>query len=504
MTTEQQSTLLQVKMVNYILTILLIVSASSVLGSDNVIIERLKSDVEHLCSPELAGRNAPGETADATALWIAERMLKTYLRPAVGDTSFLQEVQLISAKLDTNNTELTLIDNNNMRRLLQWGEFYTFPKQIAQIDTTLDIKTCGYGIVSSELNMNDFGNTEGKCAVVLDGIGDFPAEKIGRYASAPFKAASAKRAGAEMMMVLYQKDLWLPDAIKKKIESASELLVDLPNSSPDFPIIYTSNEYLTDEIRSISLKIAFENHLNTPGFNVVGRLEGRISEYVVIGAHYDHIGVVKNSNSGEYYAGADDNASGVAGLLEICRRWAGRDRNGRGLIAVSFTAEEDGMLGSKCFVEHLPVPRESIVAMINMDEIGRRGFANMSDVYRPGAVTDPEFTSAYYSGASPELDGLIKSATDGINLNVSANPLNSFGHFGDAGSFHEANIPTMNIFSSFHSDYHETTDTPDKIDYDKMGEIINFVDALLVNLSMSHEKIRFNPEIKVEKPEIPH
>ena len=453
MTIQQQSALLQMKIVNYILIIFLLVSASSVLGSDNAAAkERLKADVEYLCSPELAGRNAPGETADAVALWIAERMLNTYLRPAVGDTSFLQEVQLISAKLDTENTKLTLNSVDDQHRQLQWSEFYTFPKQIVEIDTVLDAKTCGYGIVSDELNMNDFSNVYGKCVVVSDGIGDLPPDIIGRYAAAPFKAASAKRAGAEMMLVLYQKNSWLPDVVKRKIEDLNEGLVDLPDSRPDFPIIHTSAEYLTDEVKSISLKVAFKDNQNTHGFNVVGRLEGSIKEYVILGAHYDHLGVDKNSDSGDYYAGADDNASGVAGLLEICRRWAGRDRHGRGLIAVSFTAEEDGMLGSKWFVEHLPVPRESIAAMINMDEIGRNGFASMRDVHRPGAVIDSGYKAAYYSGASPELDEIIKSAADGINLNISANPVNSFSHFGDAGPFHEAQIPTINIFSGFHAD----------------------------------------------------
>lgn len=488
----------------YYVTTILILSAINAISGEQALINRLKYDVEYLCSSELAGRNVPGETGDAVALWIAERMLNTYLRPAVGDTSFLQEVQLISAKLDTKNTELTLIDNNNELRLLQWGEFYTFPKHIAQTDMTLATKICGYGVVSNELNMNDFNNVYGKCVIVSDGIGDLPPNVIGRYAAAPFKAASAGRAGAEMMLVLYDKESWPPNPIKWKIESVNEALVDLPDSEPDFPIIHLNSTNVESEIKSASLKIAFEDYNNNSGFNVVGRLEGNTKEYVIVGAHYDHLGVDKSSNNGAYYAGADDNASGVAGLLEICRRWAGRDRHGRGLIAVSFTAEEDGMLGSTWFTDHLPVPRGSIVAMINMDEIGRNGFENMRDVHRPGAVVDSGYTAAYYSGASPELEGVIKSAAEGINLNISANPVNSFSHFGDSGPFHESQIPTMNIFSGFHSDYHSTTDTPDKINYDKMAEIVRFVDALTVKLSMSHEKIRFDPEIKVDKPVIPH
>ncbi|NQU06679.1 MAG: M20/M25/M40 family metallo-hydrolase, partial [Calditrichaeota bacterium] len=297
---------------------------------------------------------------------------------------------------------------------------------------------------------------------------------------------------------------WFPDDLKRKINAVNQPLIDLPSSEAGFPVIYTHKSLLPQDMQSIQFEMAFDNIDTVHGYNVVGRLEGNIREYVVIGAHYDHLGVVKNSGNGDYYAGADDNASGVAGLLEICRRWAGRDRNGRGLIAVSFTAEEDGMLGSRWFVDHLPVPRESIVAMINMDEIGRRGFASMRDVHRQDAPADAKYTVAYYSGASLQLEELIESAARGIDLNVSANPVNSFSHFGDAGAFHEAQIPTVNIFSGFHSDYHKPSDTPDKLDYVKMAEIIKFVDALLIELSMSHERIRFDPRIKVEKPVIPH
>jgi len=316
----------------------------------------------------------------------------------------------------------------------------------------------------------------------------------------------------------------------EKINTAGNPLIDLPGSAPDFPTVYFYDSKLLHSITTYnyienieqyiesaaqfgglraSLRVTYKNYVNTHGYNVVAKLDGAIPEYVIIGAHYDHLGIVLESKDNvesaieSYYPGADDNASGVAGLLEICRRWVNRDRTGRGLIAVSFTAEEDGRLGSQWFMNHLPVPRESIVAMVNMDEIGRCGFSSMRYVHQKDAVPDPEYAAAYYSATSPELKDILVKSVSGVDLDLNIQPVNSFSHFGDAGSFHDKQIPTVNLFSGFHSDYHSPRDTPDKIDYEKMSRMIDLADQLLVNLSQVSDRIGFDPSNRV-KSVIPH
>lgn len=504
--------------------LLLLVPVTSLKGSDKDIIDRLKNDIEYLCSPELAGRDIPGETGDKAALWIEKRFSELKLGYGVEDSSYLQEVPLVIAQLDTEITSLTIFCDDWFKEFL-WGEdFYIFPKGVAPIDTILNASFCGYGIVSEDLGRDDFGkNALNTAAIVLP----YGPEKVGRLRSAPFKAAAAQRAGAEMLLIAYpiwNGSSWPPNDLDDKIKSARCYRSDLPGAVPSFPLIYLNGYFMSKHIAGgdpqqeweddpefaravsgldVALKVDYCDRKDEKGYNVIARLEGKIPEYIIVGAHYDHLGIVTNTEKMEYHPGADDNASGVAGLIEIYRRWADRERPGRGLIAVAFTAEEDGMLGSKWFVDHLPVKQESIVAMVNLDEIGRRGFASMRDVHRPDTEPEKEYAAAYYSGASPQLEKVIESASRSIDLKLSAHPVNSFSHFGDAGPFHEAQIPTVHLFSGFHADYHSPSDTPDKLDYEKMAKMIDLTDSLLVKLSVT-EKIGFDPSIRVEKPRIPH
>ena len=534
--------------------------ADAIIASDRNVVDRLKADVTYLCSPELAGRNVPGKTGDITALWIAKRFRNINLRPVIEDTSYLQEVTLVQAKLNTRwskeyqkQCRLTftggLFDSTDNR----WGAsytwddgFYIFPKRIAPIDTTFEITWCNYGIVDEATQRNDFADAEDKAAMVLPGS-DLPNGKHDRRSLIPFKAAAAKRAGVGMLIVYDENQEYVttatdrqdrnisPQLLKDKVNTYRGFLIDLPGSKPDFPVVYFSDpmsfcqfwppETMEKFVKkhkgvesknklTVELRVHYRDYKETPGFNVVGKLEGRIPEYVIVGAHYDHLGIVTESQQSEsgvastdrmsYYPGADDNASGVAGLLEICRRWAERDRTGRGLIAVAFTAEEDGTLGSQWFVDNLPVAHETVTAMVNLDMIGRRGFANMRDVQRGDAEPDPKYAGAYFSAASPKLRDVLRAVSNYVDLNVDMHPVNSFSHFGDAGPFHEAQVPTVHLFSGFHNDYHTPNDTIDKLDFEKMSLMVDLADVLLANLSQESDRIDFDPNIKVDKPHIPH
>ena len=524
-----------------------------------IMTERLKADISYLCSPELGGRDVPGPTGDKTARWVADQFSRIGMEPCIEDSTgkaaFLQKVPLITGLLDTVNTRLILswigiytippditdsrisvYNSTNWKLEIPWGKgFYIFPRQLATVYTTLKTEPCNYGIASSRLLRNDYIDAEGRAALVLDGIGLLSPDYGGRFLHTAFKAAAAHRAGAEMLLVVYpdkEDKPWPPPEITDKIKSSSRLLVDLKGTPAGFPTVHLHDEFEIIAEKAVKEGISKSNDMGfkrsvevellvtfidigeAHGFNVVAKLDGDIPEYVVIGAHYDHLGLVQDAEAievtgttrryPEFYPGADDNASGVAGLLEICRRWCEREMTGCGLIVVAFTAEEDGMLGSRWFVDHLPVPRESIKAMINLDGIGRRGFATMRHVHRQDTVPDPRYGAAYFSAPSPELRDILCEAVLGVDLKLDIQPVNSFSYFGDAGPFHEAQIPTVSLFSGFHADYHSQGDTPDKIDYQKLSLMVELTDALLLNLMAGSSSISFDPEIKVEKPFIPY
>ncbi len=497
----------------------LFIAVTGAAGQDTEAILRLQSDVSYLCGSELAGRDVPGPYGDMSALWLAEQLHQIGLWPAFGDTSYMQRVPLTTALLDTAQTSLKITGVSGSTDELRWGNgFYVFPRRLAAVDLTSEIAVCGYGISAEELGRDDFSVAAGRAALVLPGSGDIPVKKAGRHALVPFKAAAAERAGAAMLIVAYPPGSgkgWPPTGLTEEISRASRRLVDLPKPEPDFPIVYLDGSNLQsvlqppDNLQSevtVHLKVAFTSDSMTSGYNVVGRFDGSVPEYVIVGAHYDHLGVTVEGNKGEgYYPGADDNASGVAGLLEVCRRWAEREnRPRRGLIAALFTAEEDGQLGSKWLVGNLPVPREAVAAMINLDMIGRDGFANTSEVTRPDAIPEPGYAAAYFSAASPQLRDILRGTADMVELNVDIRPVNSFSHFGDAAPFHRAGVPAVHLFSGFHRDYHSPDDTPDRLNFAKLTRMVELTDRLLVNLAEEPGTIGFDPGIRFEGSVVPH
>jgi hypothetical protein len=190
--------------------------------------------------------------------------------------------------------------------------------------------------------------------------------------------------------------------------------------------------------------------------NVVGVMPGsdpaRAGEAIVIGAHYDHVGLggrlsVTPDRTGEIHNGADDNASGTASIIEIARAaMAERARFPRTLIFVAFAGEERGLLGSAHYIKTPPVSIASTVAMLNLDMVGRsRGAVDVSGLNAGNLKT-------YLMAAAEATGGLdIKQAGPGAGRS-------------DDSSFLDARVPAVNFFTGFHSDYHRPSDDWDKID----------------------------------------
>lgn len=194
--------------------------------------------------------------------------------------------------------------------------------------------------------------------------------------------------------------------------------------------------------------------------NVVGLLRGsdpKLSEeFVVVGAHYDHVGV---DARGRIACGADDNASGVAAMLEIAEALATAGPR-RSAIFCAFAGEEDGLLGSKAFCDDLPVPKERIVAMINMDMIGR---GDAGEVAVLGIPQNPALEKVIARARKLKPSGLRE-----VVMRQGEELFQRSDHF----SFHEIGIPVLFFFEGLpidkNADYHTWRDTVDKLDTDKM------------------------------------
>ena len=215
--------------------------------------------------------------------------------------------------------------------------------------------------------------------------------------------------------------------------------------------------------------------------NVIGVLRGRSptrrGEVVVVGAHYDHLGLGgfgaldDPDSTGKVHNGADDNASGTTALLEVARRLAGR-RGGpdRTVLFIAFSGEELGDLGSGHFVAHPTVPMDSIYTMLNMDMVGRLRNAKL---IVSGAATTKEFPAL--------LDSLNRAGGNGPRFDLRASG-DGWGP-SDHASFYGAKRPVLHFFTDLHGDYHRTTDDWDKINIVGLEEVADFVAATVTALA---------------------
>ncbi len=204
--------------------------------------------------------------------------------------------------------------------------------------------------------------------------------------------------------------------------------------------------------------------------NVIGFLDNQAEKTIVIGAHYDHLGEGKQGSSlaknseGIIHNGADDNASGVAGLLELARVFSqNRIQEPVNFLFIAFGAEELGLLGSRYFVNHPTHDLNKIHWMLNMDMIGRFNYEKGLSII--GFGTSPVFETIFNN----------LNTTDVVSFNTKFE-----GRGGsDQTSFYEKNIPVLFFHTEGHDDYHKPTDDAMKIEYNAMKNILDFERAII-------------------------
>ena len=211
------------------------------------------------------------------------------------------------------------------------------------------------------------------------------------------------------------------------------------------------------------------------GKNVVGILPGKnADEFVVVGAHFDHVGhgeYGSGDSSGAVHNGADDNASGTSAVLEIAEAFAMEAKNGnvpeRTLVFALFDAEELGLLGSRHLVEHMPVPTDEIVGMVNLDMIGR---LREDTVYVGGANTVP--------GLQKTLDAMFEASPLKSEIMDS-----SFDGRSDHANFIRNDIPAIFLFTGLHPEYHGPDDDAPLINEEGLAQIATMAKELMVAMS---------------------
>jgi hypothetical protein len=233
----------------------------------------------------------------------------------------------------------------------------------------------------------------------------------------------------------------------------------------------------------VSMSVTLERiHQRTE--NVVGILPGSDlhlrQEAVVIGAHYDHLGLGyfgtrDSSTEGQIHHGADDNASGTAAVLRIAERMARSSANkpARTVVFAAFSGEELGLHGSRHYVNHPPVPLSATKAMLNLDMVGR---------LRENRVT------VFGSRSAKELSGIVSEEARRLGLEV--READGIGR-SDQMSFYNKKIPSLHFFTGSHSDYHRPSDTWERINFAGMHKVSDLVLATARRLANVREPLDF-------------
>jgi hypothetical protein len=439
------------------------------------------NDVKFLASPELKGRATGSPELEKAAAFIAGKFREFGLKPVVGN-AYLQAFPVTTDATLGKQNHFDFRDNGRVTTLRCPDDFVPFNySSTAKLSSA--VVFAGYGITAPEYHYDDYAglDVKGKFVLVMrhepqenDEHSVFAGKMFTQHAQFVNKAANAKMHGAAGLILIDDRaahpnepwemqkfgstagpldagiailqvkeeriDAWFQEAGKSL--PAVEAAIDKDLTPQSFAF--------TDALR-VDVGVDIQRVVKTV-HNVVAYVPGETGEYVIIGAHYDHLGM-----GGQYsltpsvaaiHPGADDNASGTAGVIELARWYSKQPKQKRGILFLSFAGEEMGLLGSAYYVAHPELPLAKAVAMINMDMIGR---IRDGKVYIGGVATG--------TGLRP----MLEQVTPKYHLKVDYSEGPESGS-SDHTSFTSGQVPVLFFFSGLHSDYHKPSDTWDKID----------------------------------------
>ncbi len=493
------------------------------LDVDSTAFGRIDADVRYLASKELAGRGTGDPGARLAAEMVRTRFQELGLRPEgdsvaamhggaapsapkAGDASqsyFQRFAAKVGAKVEA--PDLAVVSGKSGKPSKMTGVAADGASDASAKGTLVFV---GYGITAQAMSWDDYAgkDIEGKIAVVLAGPPrvakkDAKLAALYDFGSARYKIRTAREhKAAGVILVTDAAELPAPptDPTGMGLPAATILR---SVATRDIPGVDFKGDKLWDADKPAAprdlpkLTASLTTHiepLTADAWNVLGALPARegsphASEWIVVGAHYDHLGLggqySRAPGKREPHLGADDNASGTAMMLEVAYRLAHlSQRPARNVLFAAFGAEEIGLVGSRHWIDHPTIPVANVAAMINADMVGR--------------MRDRQLLVDGVSTANGWPD-LVKSASEGLRLQL------TFGGEGygasDHATFTGAKIPVAFLFTGVHEDYHLPSDTADKINVDGISVTSVLAARLARSVSEQDQRMAF-----VEPPSDPH
>ncbi|WP_319502445.1 M28 family peptidase [uncultured Draconibacterium sp.] len=465
-----------------------------------ITLDDIRENIDYLASDSLKGRKS-GEQGDLLAAQYIAGKFEAAGLELLFDNGF-QEFNLV--------TSAEIADGNQL--LVNDAEYevekdflpYAFS---ANTTVTAEVVFTGFGIevTRDSLKWNDFDGADvsGKWMLVLQGDPDLdnPNSPYLEFSSERAKALKASDKGAAGIIFVAGTKFSEEDEL-------SSLFFDKNSSRFSIPVIQVTRKVANEILRGIDqtvekleAEILEQNaglNLEVPATvsttvkvelketstqNVVAMLPGNDdslkNEYVVVGAHFDHLGMGGPGSGSRaidtvaVHNGADDNASGVSAVIQLAEKLAGDKSNKRSVVFVAFGAEEMGLLGSKEFTMKPPVETDKMVAMFNFDMIGRLKEDNSLSI---GGTKTAEETEDLLNNLNPDFT--LAFTGEGIGPS-------------DHASFYLQDIPVIYISTGAHPDYHTPQDDAELINFEGTQKVMNYSVALLDDVVNRAEKLTF-------------
>lgn len=470
--------------------------------------DRYIAHVKFLASQKLKGRGTGTPELELAADYIADRFKQYGLKP-VADGSYYQGFKVTTnAHLGPKNRFVEIL-SSGQRTLAPDKEFVPFNFSSSGA-VSGGIVFAGYGITAPEYHYDDYAgiDVKGKFALIAlhepqenDEKSVFTGKQFTTHAQVAIKAANAKAHGAIGVIIVKDTPTHPGETERFEklqtsfgVENAGIYFVQVKAEEGD-RILAAAGRNLKDSLAAIDkelkpqsvvipeskvdLSIEIQRDVST-AHNIVGYLPGRTDEYVIIGAHYDHLGLggpnsLAPDQNGTVHPGADDNASGTAGMLELARWFGSRPKPNRGILFLAFAGEEMGLIGSNWYVNHPPVPQAKAVAMINLDMIGR---IQNNEIHLSGV------------GTGTTLQKVVDGAAAKHDLKIVVADKGGYGP-SDHMSFALKQMPVLFFFSSLHKDYHRPSDTWDKINAKDAARLLGLVSDVAVDLASDTAKPQY-------------
>ncbi len=500
-----------------LLSVLLAFSAFPAAAAD-ISPERYLGHIKVLASDQMKGRGNGRPELQEAAKYIAEKFRACGLQPVNG--SFFQKFRATTGTSAGPNNRLTAILPEGPKSYRMGTDF--MPLGISDAGRAAgQLVFAGYGITADEYRYDDYMHLDVKGKIVLvlrhepqemDEKSVFSGREYTSHSGVVEKAINARMHGAAAMVLVNDPNphdgdddllkldalmgpehLGLP-AIQVKRKVADALLATAGKNLKDLQAAIDRDLSSQSAEIPVRLEIAVDVARRTSELeNVVGLLPGHDAalggEVLLIGAHYDHLGLGGRSSLasravGQIHHGADDNASGTAGVLELACELAGRASElKRGVLFMTFAGEELGLLGSGYYTRNPLLPIEKTVAMINLDMIGR---PKDHKLYIGGVGTAQQFRS------------LVEEENRAVGMKLEY----SIGGYGssDHTSFTARRVPVLFFFSGLHSDYHKPSDTWDKINPEGAAEVLRLAQRVALHLNAQAARPEF---VRVAEPSVP-